>query len=88
MVTNPSPIVLDTSVVSLLFRRNEPVTYYRKRIRGHRLIISFQTLEESWFGAIKYGWYTRRKNILRRYLDQFEVRWPNLEMVQISARSA
>lgn len=85
MVANPSPIVLDTSVVSLLFRRNEPVTYYRERIRGHRLIISFQTLEESWFGAIKDGWNTRRKNILRRHLDQFEVRWPNLEMVQISA---
>ena len=85
MATNPSPIVLDTSVVSLLFRRNDPVTYYRERIRGHRLIISFQTLEESWFGAIKDGWSTRRKNILRRHLDQFEVRWPNIEMVQISA---
>ena len=85
MVTNPSPIVLDTSVVSLLFRGNDPVTYYREQIRGHRLLISFQTLEESWFGAVKNGWSDRRKNTLRQHLDQFEVFWPTLDMVQISA---
>ncbi len=84
MITNPALIVLDTSVVSLLFRRNDPVAYYRERIRGHWLLISFQTLEESWFGAVKDGWSNRRKNILRRHLDQFEVVWPNLDMVRIS----
>ncbi len=85
MVTNPIPIVLDTSVVSLLFRSNEPVAYYQERIRGSRLLISFQTLEESWFGAIKNGWSDRRKNTLRRHLDQFEAIWPNRDMVRISA---
>ena len=85
MSANPALIVLDTSVVSLLFRRNEPVAYYRERIRGRWLLISFQTFEESWFGAVKDGWSNRRKNILRRHLDQFEVVWPNLDMVRISA---
>ena len=84
MTTNPALIVLDTSVVSLLFRRNDPVAYYREWIRGRWLLISFQTLEESWFGAVKDGWSNRRKNILRRHLDQFEVVWPNLDMVRIS----
>ena len=35
-------------------------------------------------GAVKDGWSNRRKNILRRHLDQFEVVWPNLDMVRIS----
>ncbi len=47
MVSYPSSIVLDTCVVSLLFKGDEPVAYYRERIIGQRLLISFQTLEES-----------------------------------------
>ena len=85
MVNHPLPIVLDTCVVSLLFKGDEPVTYYRERIIGQRLLISFQTLEESWFGAVKNGWADKRRNALGHHLDQFEVVWPNPNMVRISA---
>ena len=79
------PVVVDTSVVSLLWRGDGAAAYYRKRLAGKRLIISFQTLEELWFGAIKDGWGDRRRNQLRRNLDQYTVIWPNREMVDISA---
>ena len=71
MLSNPSLIVLDTSVVSI--RRAESAPYYRERIVGRRAVISFQTLEELWFGAYKRNWGDRRKNALRRSLDQYEV---------------
>ena len=83
MLSNPSLIVLDTSVVSI--RRAESAPYYRERIVGRRAVISFQTLEELWFGAYKRNWGDRRKNALRRSLDQYEVMWPNSDLVRISA---
>ena len=48
MLSSPLPIVLDTSVVSILIRRAESATYYQERIAGRRAVISFQTLWESY----------------------------------------
>ena len=52
---------------------------------GRRAVISFQTLEELWFGAYKGGWGDQRKNGLRRDIDQYEVVWPSPDLAQISA---
>lgn len=84
MITT-SPIVLDTSVVSILMRQEDSATYYHYWTSGRRAVISFQTLEELWFGAYKRGWGDRRMNDLRRSLDQYEVVWPNSDLVRISA---
>lgn len=78
-------VVLDTSVVSLLMRGGSGAMFYQDSIAGKRAVISFQTLEEAWFGAIKAGWGEARRNRLARHLDQFEVAWPTPEMVRISA---
>lgn len=85
MPGNPSLVVLDTSVSSILFRSSDEAVYYRSEIKGMRAVISFQTLEESWFGAIKGGWGAERMSKLNLHLDQFDVIWPNSEMVKISA---
>jgi len=79
------PVVVDTSVVSILWRGDDSATYYSRHLAGKRPLISFQTLEELWFGAIKDEWGDRRQNQLRRNLDQYTVIWPNREMVDISA---
>ena len=86
MPVRSSFIVVDTSVVSLLIRRDRRATYYENHMVGFRAVISFQTLEELWFGAYKGGWGDRRKNGLRRDIDQYEVVWPSPDLVQISAR--
>ena len=85
MLTISSPIVLDTSVVSIFMRQEESVAYYQNWTLGRRAVISFQTLEELWFGAYKRGWGDRRINDLRQSLDQYEVVWPNSDLVRISA---
>lgn len=87
MVDGSSFIVVDTSVVSLLIRRDSRAAYYQDRIAGWRAVISFQTLEELWFGACKGRWGNLRQSRLRRDLDQYEVVWPTPEMVHISAQS-
>ena len=81
-----SPVVLDTSVVSLLMRGDADSTYYKSEIQGLRAVISFQTREEALFGAIRAGWGPRRISELQQHLGQYETVWSSLEMVEISAR--
>lgn len=79
-------VVLDTSAVSILFRGNDQGSDLAEQIRGQRAVISFQTLEELRFGAYKAGWGEKRLNDLNRLLTQFEVIWPNPELVETCAR--
>ena len=81
-------IVLDTSVVSYIFNRRPKTQYryYRRRIRNRRALISFQTLEERWYGAYSGGWSEKRKSELAIHLGQYEVIWPSAELVDICAR--
>ena len=82
-----SPVVLDTSVVSLLLRDADEAAYYGEEIRGLRAAISFQSREEALFGAIRAGWGDRRMNELLQPLDRYEVVWAAPELVEISARA-
>ena len=86
MPTGIETVVVDTSVISILMRNEESAHFYRSQLSGKRVLISFQTLEELWFGATKAGWGDRRKNLLRHHLSRYTVIWPNPEMVEISAR--
>lgn len=78
-------IVLDTSIVSYIFKRDTRARYYEEHTRGSDLAISFQTLEEILFGARISGWGQRRINELLRHLERYEVVWPNEEMAELSA---
>ena len=79
-------VVLDTSVVSFMFGGDSRAEYYTAQIAGRRSFVSFQTLEEMWFGARAKNWGARRKNDLARHLDQHEVVWPTEELVDICAQ--
>lgn len=79
-------VVVDTNVVSYIFNGDAAAGYYEKQIRGHRALISFQTLEELWYGAYSKGWGDRRKNELARHLEQYDVIWPGSELVEVCAR--
>ena len=85
MAPAPSPVVLDTSVVSILLRGDPAAAYYNSEIAGMRPVISFQTVEEAWFGAVKNNWGSSRRNGLSQHLAQYDVVWPTPEMVDTSA---
>lgn len=78
-------IVLDTNVVSYIFDRDSRARYYLDQMRGLRPLVSFQTLEELWFGAYRRNWGERRRNELALHLQQYEVVWPNAALVEVSA---
>ena len=75
-------IVLDTSIVSYIFKSDTRAAYYMQRIRGNRSVISFQTLEEVRFGAVKANWGERRTSELELHIDQYEVIWSSPELVE------
>ncbi len=79
-------VVLDTNTVSYIFNGGHRARHYAAMIRGQRAFISFQTLEELWFGAYSGGWGRRRMNELARHLEQYEVIWSSPELVNICAR--
>ena len=79
-------IVLDSNVVSYIFRGSSEAAYYLQQIAGLRAVISFQTLEEAWYGAYCKSWGARRRNELSRFLEQFEVVYPDDQMAYICAQ--
>ena len=83
---NANLVVVDTNVVSYFFRRDDKGAYYEERIQGRRVVISYQTLEEVWYGAYSGGWGDRRKTELARHLEQYEVVWPSPELVEVCAQ--
>ena len=71
-----SNVVLGTSVVSFIFGGDDRADYYKDQIAGLSPCVSFQTLEELWFGAYVKDWGARRTNDLARHLEQYDVVWP------------
>ena len=78
-------VVLDTSVVSIIFNQDSRAEFYETSITGMRPIISFQTLEELYIWPIRNRWGDRRRNELMRHIEQYEIIWPNVDLARISA---
>ncbi len=79
-------VVVDTSVVSIIYNQDGRAPYYEGKLAGCRSLISFQTLEELWYGAYKSNWERRRQATLAEHLDQYEIVWASDELVRICAR--
>ena len=85
MFSSPPIVVLDTSVVSIIYNRDGRAEFYESNITGLRPIISFQTLEELHIWPIRNNWSDHRRNELMQHVSQYEVVWPNLDLVRISS---
>ena len=79
-------IVADTNIVSYLLVGDRRGEYYRERLRGQSVVISFQTWEEMWYGTYSSGWGRRRQSELARHLENYEIIWPSLELAEVCAR--
>ena len=63
------PIVVDTNVVSYIYRGDPVGQPYLDRIGEHRPFISIQTYEEIMFGVIVNNWGQARIRRLLRYVN-------------------
>ena len=81
-------VVLDTSVVSILFNKADDgrFRYYQERLAAHRALISFQTVEELLYWRYAGAWGEARALRLRDRIAEYEIVWPSQVLVRISAR--
>ena len=66
-----SYVVVDTDVVSFIFKNHPIGSLYEADLAGCTLLISFMTLAELDRWAIQSNWGASRREWLRIYLDQF-----------------
>lgn len=68
---NPQPagILLDTDVFSYLLTENDPrADFYRPHVQGKILSVSFVTVGELYYGAVKRRWGAERMAVLEARL--------------------
>lgn len=83
-----SAVVVDTMVVSALVRPGPGAggaDAYRYLVAGRRIIVSFATVTELRYGAIKAGWGELRRRGLERDLAGFVIVQPDDEQMQVCA---
>lgn len=66
-------ILVDTDVVSYLFKRHPLANAFAARLEGHHLCISFVTPAEIEFGMRAAHWGSDRTHAMRTHLAKFEV---------------
>ncbi len=70
---NAEPVVVDTMIVGALFLRNPLALKYDAHVRGIPLVISFVTVAELRYGAIKAKWGEPRRDALESRLSAMTV---------------
>lgn len=65
--------VLDTNIVSYLFKRHSLARLYRQHLVGHIPVISFMSIAELEEWTIARKWGATRRTALERFLTQYYV---------------
>jgi predicted nucleic acid-binding protein len=68
-----SPVVVDTDVVSLIFKRHSLSEKYIDTLDGNQVVISFMTLAELRLWTRRRSWGVERRELLARFLDRFTI---------------
>lgn len=87
-MTAAQPVVVDTMAVSALVNeQRDPDTArdYRKLVADRPVLVSFVTIAEMRYGAIKAGWGELRTRGLERSLSQVVVVQPDDELIRACA---
>lgn len=66
-------VVVDTDVVSFLYKRDTRADLYRPHMDGHLPIISFMTVAELELWTLARSWGERRRQDLQSYLRRYFV---------------
>jgi predicted nucleic acid-binding protein len=70
-------LVLDTDVVSILFKQDQRVSFYASHIQHRHCFISFASIAELDQWAAIHRWGPARRTRLERHVEQFTVIYPD-----------
>jgi tRNA(fMet)-specific endonuclease VapC len=77
-----SIVVVDTDVISFLFKRDTRVPLYRRHLLGNTLYVSFMTVAELRRWALASNWGPAKVAKLDRYLQRFSMVLVDLPLCQ------
>jgi predicted nucleic acid-binding protein len=81
-------VLVDTDVVSFLFKRDTRANLYRADLDAALHLISFMSVAELYRWPISGGWGDKKKRELENYLQRYTLIWPNVDICRLWARVA
>src|ERR1035437_9623200 len=81
-----TPTVVDTDVVSFLFKNHSLAPAYHALLAGRPLAVSLITLAEIEYGMEAKNWGATRRDLMRRFLGRFTLVLPDAETARTWAR--
>ena len=78
--------VVDTDVVSFLFKNHYLAPAYQAILAGRPLAVSLTTLAEIEYGMEAKNWGAARRDLMRRFLARFTLLLPDAETARAWAR--
>ena len=78
--------VVDTDVVSFLFKNHSLAPAYQAILAGRPLAVSLTTLAEIEYGMEAKNWGAARRDLMRRFLARFTLLLPDAETARAWAR--
>jgi predicted nucleic acid-binding protein len=81
-----TPAVVDTDVVSFLFKAHSLAPAYQAILAGRSLAVSLITLAEVEYGMEAKNWGASRRDLMRRFLTRFTLLSPDAETARVWAQ--
>jgi len=81
-----TPVVVDTDVVSYLFKNHSLAPVYQAILAGRPLAVSLITLAEIEYGMTAKNWGATRRELMHRFLARFTPLLPDTETASAWAR--
>ena len=81
-----TPVVVDTDVVSFIFKNHSLAPAYEVILAGRPLAVSLITLAEIEYGMEAKNWGAARRDLMRRFLTRFTTLLPDVETARVWAR--
>lgn len=87
MTNSTTPVVVDTDVVSFLFKAHSLAPAYQAILAGRSLAVSLITLAEIEYGMEAKNWGASRRDLMRRFLARFTLLLPDTETARAWSRT-
>jgi hypothetical protein len=85
-MNSTTPVVVDTDVVSFLFKAHSLAPAYQAILAGRSLAVSLITLAEIEYGMEAKNWGASRRDLMHRFLARFTPLLPDTETARVWAR--
>src|SRR6516165_2604538 len=81
-----TPVVVDTDVISFLFKNHALAPTYQAILAGRSLAVSLISLAEIEYGMEVKNWGSSRRELMHRFLGRFTPLLPDTETAVVWAR--